>query len=60
MNYETLTMLAFFMNVDVVVVGWRNPGRMVEPSLQVMADRGVIVQNKRRIRIEFMCLVESR
>ncbi len=58
MNYETL--IISLEKVGEVVLGWRNPGRMVEPSLQVMADRGVIVQKKRRIRIEFMCLVESR
>lgn len=43
-NYETLSILAFSMtHVDVVVprLDRRTPGHMVEPSLKVMADKGV-------------------
>ncbi len=46
------------MNVGEVVLGWRDPGRMVEPTLEAMANRGAIVRKKEeKTRTVFKCLI---
>lgn len=60
-NYETLIIWSFLVNVGEVVLGWRNPGRIIEQSPKVMANRGDITQQEgRRMKIVIECFVKIR